>query len=56
MTERIVLTKGSDFHIPDGEPIRVTAIGVSRIIKALTSGAEAVIKIGTTEIVVFARK
>jgi hypothetical protein len=53
MMDRVILTEGSDFYAPVGDPIRVTIAGLRHIVEAIAAGNEAALIVGKASIVEF---
>jgi hypothetical protein len=53
MAERVILTEGIDYSIPDGATIRVPSEGLRKIVDAIAAGAEAAIETDGLAIVEF---
>jgi hypothetical protein len=53
MTERIILTEGIDYSLPDGATIRVSPEGLRKTVDAIAGGAEAAIEISGNVVIEF---
>jgi hypothetical protein len=53
MVERVILTEGIDYSIPDGATIRVPPEGLRKIVDAIAAGAEVAIETDGVAVVEF---